>query len=364
MRIILAVFMALLCVPSGGASGRVPGLFDLAGVPIRVFDLQADGVAQAFREFMLTVPMTNARQVPHALIDDVVASLSFVKAATPAAMPAYFVAAYIQKTPFVAMADADRARYLRRYGETVYPQSECPVFASQSSASVSQLLGTASSLSAHYFEHVQGDARSFDRLFALTEVSHCGFIARELVRPTVLPASVESHELRTILEALGDYEASLLVRSIPHRGANADEVDALFAARLLAMFLLDRESPYTAVPALILEYQHSGTRDVHNHLRPIMRSVRVARQAVRSELEARGEINSDVSLATLERILKEADEAGRLVVDDPLAESLIAALDTAVVMLQGDVSTRVFPVSSAQNRVPQELLTLGGAISL
>ncbi|HEX7719399.1 MAG TPA: hypothetical protein VF389_06310, partial [Woeseiaceae bacterium] len=332
MRIILAVFLALLCVPSGGASGRAPGLFDLAGVPIRVFDLQADGVSQAFREFMLTVPMTNARQVPLALIDDVVASLSFVKAATPAAMPAYFVAAYIQKTPFVAMADADRVRYLARYGEAVYPQRECPVFVSQSSASVSQLLGTASNLPTSYFEQVKGDARSFDRLFALTEVSHCGFIARELVQPTVLPPSVESHELRTILEALGDYEASVLLRSIPRDGTDADEVDALFAARLLATFLLERENPYTAVPALVLEYHRSDARDVHGRLGPIMQSVRLARQAVRSELEARGETKASVSLGTLERILKEADAAGRLAVDDPLAESLIAALDTAVVM--------------------------------
>lgn len=364
MRIILAVFLALLCVPSGGASGRAPGLFDLAGVPIRVFDLQADGVAQSFREFMLTVPMTNARQVPMALIDDVVASLSFVKAATPAAMPAYFVAAYIQKTPFVAMADAERARYLERYGETVYPQRECPVFVSQSSASIPHLLGTASNLPAHYFEQVKGDARSFDRLFALTEVSHCGFIARELVRPTVLPSSIESQELRTILEALGDYEASLLVRSIPHHGADADEVDALFAARLLAMFLLERESPYTAIPALILEYQRSDAREVHRRLRPIMQSVRLARQTVRSELQARGEIKTNFSLATLERILKEARGAGRLAVDDPLAESLIAALDTAVVLLQGKVSARVFPVSFPDSRVPQDLLTLGSAISL
>ncbi len=364
MRIILAVCLALLCVPSGGASGRAPGLFDLAGVPIRVFDLQADGVSQAFREFMLTVPMTNARQVPLALIDDVVASVSFVKAATPAAMPAYFVAAYIQKTPFVAMADADRVRYLKRYGETVYPQRECPVFVSQSSASVSQLLGTASSLPASYFEQVTGDARFFDRLFALTEVSHCGFIARELVQPTVLPSSIESHELRTILEALGDYEASVLVRSIPRDGSAADEVDALFAARLLAMFLLERESPYTAVPALVLEYQRSDVRDVHRRLRPIMRSVRLARQAVRSELEARGELKTNVSLATLERILKEAEGAGRLAVDDPLAESLIAALDTAVVLLQGDVSARVFPAPLPESRVPHDLLTLGGAISL
>lgn len=364
MRIILAVFLALLCVPSGGAPGRAPGLFDLAGVPIRVFDLQDVGVSQAFREFMLTVPMTNTRQVPLALIDDIVASLTFVKATTPATTPSYFVATYIQKTPFVAMADADRARYLERYGEAVYPQRECAVFVSPSSATVSQLLGIASNLPAHYFEQVQGDARSFDRLFSLTEVSHCGFIARELVQPTVLPSSVETHELRTIIEALGDYEASVVVRSTRRPGADADEVDALFAARLLAMFLLDRESPYTAVPALILEYQRSDASEVHHRLRPIIRSVRLARRAVRSELKARGEMKTDVPLATLKRILKEAYAAGDLAVDDPLAESLIAALDSAIALLQGDVSTRVFPAFSPQSGVPQELLTLGGATSL
>lgn len=364
MRIILAIFLALMCVPTGGASVRPPGLFDLAGIPIQVFDLQDAGVSEDFRDFMLTVPMTNARQVPLALIDDVVASLSLVKATTPATMPSYFVATYIQKTPFVAMADADRARYLERYGEPVYPQQECAVFISPSSASVSQLLGTASNLPAHYFEQVSGDARSFDRLFALTEVSHCGFIARELVQPTVLPSSFETGELRTIIEALGDYEASVVVRSTPRPGPDADEVDALFAARLLATFLLKRESPYTAIPALILEYQRSDASEVHRRLRPIIGSVRLARKAVRSELKARGAMEANVSLATLERILKEANAAGNLEVDDPLAESLIMALHSAIELLQGDVSTRVFPASSPQSDVPLELLTLGGAISL
>lgn len=364
MRIILAVFLALMCVPTGGASVRAPGLFDLAGVPIRVFDLQDAGVSEAFRDFMLTVPMTNARQVPLPLINDVVATLSLVKATTPAAMPSYFVATYIQKTPFVAMADTDRARYLERYGEAVYPQRECAVFLSSSSASVSRLLSTASNLPTHYFDQVKGDARSFDRLFALTEVSHCGFIARELVQPTVLPSSVEKHELRTIIEALGDYEASVVVRSSPRPGADADEVDALFAARLLAMFLQERENPYTAVPALILEYQRRDASEVHHSLRPIIESVRLARRAVRSELIARGEMKKNVSLATLEHILKEANAAGDLAVDDPLAESLIAALGSAIALLQGDVSTRVFPAFSPRSGVPQELLTLGGTTSL
>ncbi len=364
MRSIIAAILALMCMPTGGASVRAPDLFDLAGVPIQVFDLQDVGVSEAFRDFMLTVPMTNARQVPLPLINDVVATLSLVKATTPAAMPSYFVATYIQKTPFVAMADTARSRYLERYGEAVYPQRECAVFLSSSSASVSRLLSTASNLPTHYFDQVKGDARSFDRLFSLTEVSHCGFIARQLVRPTVLPSTVEKDDLRTIIEALGDYEASVVARSTPSPGADADEVDALFAARLLAMFLQKRENPYTAVPALILEYQHRDASEVHHSLGPIMRSVRLARRAVRSELKARGEMNTNVSLATLERIMKEAYGAGSLAVDDPLAESLIAALDSAIALLRGDVSTRVFPAFSPQSGESRELLTLGGATSL
>jgi hypothetical protein len=369
MRIIFAVLLAFFCVPTGGASGRVPDYYSLAGVPIRVFDLQAEGVAQAFREFMVSVPMTNARQVPHALIDDVVASLSVLKAATPPAMPAYFVAAYIQKTPFVAMADTERERYLQRYGEAVFPQRECPVFISRSGAGVSQLLGSAASLPAAYFEHAPGDAESFSRLFALTEVSHCGFIARELVHPTVIPPSATSGELRTLLEALGDFEASVVVRSVEGYGTSADEVDALFAARLLAMFLRERENTYTAVPALILEYQRTGIEDAHGRLGSILQSVRVARKLVRHALDEYGGGNGEASsrqfsLDDLERVLLQARATDRLETGDPLAQSLIAALGPATRLLRGDPSARVFPDASSPVDRRDSLLTLSGAISL
>lgn len=370
MRIIFAVLLAFFCVPTGGASGRVPDYYSLAGVPIRVFDLQSEGVAQAFREFMVSVPMTNARQVPRALIDDVVASLSVVKAATPPAVPAYFVAAYIQKTPFVAMADTERERYLQRYGEAVFPQRECPVFISRSGAGVSQLLGTAAGLPAAYFEHVPGDAESFSRLFALTEVSHCGFIARELVSPTVIPPTATSPELRTLLEALGDFEASIVVRSVEGHGTGGDEVDALFAARLLAMFLRERENAYTAVPALILEYQRTGVEDAHGRLQPILQSVGLARQAVRAALDehrsndSSGFSRGNLSLADIGQVLQDAHRTGRLETGDPLAESLIAALGPAIRLLGGDRSVRVFPDSASHRALGNSLLTLSGAISL
>src|SRR5690606_33398957 len=109
--------------------------------------------------------------VPSALIDDTVASLVFLKSATPADEPSYFVASWIHKTPLVALPAASRDRYLERYGETVYPQRVCPVFLDRADASVPKLLGTAVNLPARWFSNVTGTADGYDRLFGLTEAS-------------------------------------------------------------------------------------------------------------------------------------------------------------------------------------------------
>jgi hypothetical protein len=339
MRFILGLALMLACLPSGGAPDRGAYLAAAAGVPIHVFDLQAPDVSQRFRAFLSSVPMTNNRPLPAALVDDTVASLSFVKAVTPAGEPSYFVAAYIQKTPLVALEQADRERYLLRYGEDVYPQQVCPVFLNPANASVSRLLSTAVNLPDAWFESVDGTAENFDRLFALTEASHCGFIARELANPTVLPAGLSQKELRTILEALGDFEATAVFRAGMGHDVHApstDEADVLHAARLLAMFLLDRKNPYTPIPGLMLEYERIGVDAAHRQLGRISASVLLARKTVRKALGMTDQVHASLSLETVVETLRDAEVRGELTVDDALAADLIAGLSPAIQLINGN----------------------------
>lgn len=360
MRFIFGALMAALSLSCGGGSVQAPDMASLAGVSIRIFDLHAEGVEADFREFLQTVPMTNDRPVPGRLVDDTVASLSFLQATTQAGTPAYFVASWIHKTPLVSRSAADRNRYLDRYGEDVYPQRVCPVFLAPGSGNTAELLSVATGLPARMFENVHGDGRSIERLFALTEASHCGFIARELVQPTVLPPDLGQDDTRTILEALGDFEASAVIRSPATHSVTADEVDVLFAARLLATFFHERETAYTAVPGLILEYLRIGVPETHRQLDRVRRSVLEARRAVRDVLGDSGASPGHVAPERLARALEAALEDGRLDVDEPLARSLVTALSPALRLLAGDGTARVYPGSEGR----QLLVTLPGPARL
>jgi hypothetical protein len=360
MRFIFGVLLAALCVPCGSATVQAPEMAALADVSIRVFDLHAEGVETDFREFLRTVPMTNDRPVPGPLVDDTIASLSFLQATTPTGTPAYFVASWIHKTPLVSRSATDRSRYLERYGEDVYPQRVCPVFLAPGSGDTAELLSVATGLPARMFESVRGDVRSIGRLFALTEASHCGFIARELVQPTVLPPDLGQDDTRTILEALGDFEASVVTRSPATYAVSADEVDVLFAARLLATFFHERENDYTAVPGLILEYGRIGVPETHRELDRIRHSVLAARKAVRGMLGISGRSPAAVSLENMALALEAALGEGRLDLDDPLGRSLVAGLMQALRLLAGDRSARVYPGGES----PHLLVTLPGPARL
>lgn len=369
MRFILGLLLALACLPSNGASDRTAYLAGAAGVPIHVFNLQAPDVSQSFREFLSQVPMTNDRPLPAALIDDTVASLSFVKSVTAIDEPSYFVAAYIQKTPFVAAAGKDRDRYLQRYGEEVFPQQVCPVFLNHADASVPRLLSTAVNLPAAWFDKVQGSAENLDQLFALTEASHCGFIARELANPTVLPTGLSQREVRMILEALGDFEATAVFRRLHGASLDADEADVLFAARLLATFLLDRENAYTAIPAFLHEYERIGVDAAHKDLHRIIASARLARHAVREVLAASGILGSPSDLEAVRAALGKAKAEQALALDDALAAKLIAAIDPAIRLIQGQQTDGSFPGRAATpalqaDVVSNPLVTLIGASGL
>ncbi len=349
MRLVFGLLLAILCISSGRATDRTAWLSSLAGVPIRIFTLQAPDVSAEFRAFLADVPMTNDRPVPAALIDDTVASLAFLKSSTPPDEPSYFVASWIHKTPLVALPEVSRERYLERYGETVYPQQVCPVFLDRADADVARLLATAVNLPARWFTQVNGTAEAYDRLFGLTEASHCGFIAHELAHPTVIPAGLDRRELRIVLEAIGDYEAIAVFRAQgPHREL-ADEADVLYASRLLASFLVRRENPYTTIPALLHEYQRIGPAAAHRDLERIRHSVALAREAVHAVLasEAAGD-PLRLSLAGLEEALREARAEGRLAPSDPLAGELIADLEPALRLLQGDVTVHTVPARAAQ----------------
>ena len=357
MRFIYGVLLAALSVPCGSATVRTPDMAALAGVPIRIFDLHAEGVEEAFREFLQTVPMTNDRAVPGRLVDDTVASLSFIRATTPEDGPAYFVASWIHKTPLVSRSEAEHRRYFERYGEDVYPQRVCPVFIGFGAADTAGLLSGATGLPAALFGNVPGDAPAIERLFALTEASHCGFIARELARPTVLPHGLEQEDLRTILEALGDFEAGAVIRSPGTYSATADEADVLFAARLLATFLQERETAYTAVPGLLIEYRRIGVPAAHGQLGRIRQSVRLARQAVRDVTDLAEKSPAEAALEDVVLALESAQREGRLHIDDPLAQRLVATLTPALRLLAGDRGVRVYP--SVEGHAPQLLVTLG-----
>lgn len=359
MRLIACLLLAVLGLSAESATGSerdTAALAAMAGVPIRVFDLQAEGVSEAFRVFMQTVPMTNDRRVPGRLVDDTVASLDFLKAATPPELPSYFVAAYIHKTALVAMPADERARYLGRYGEAVYPQQVCPVFISRTRSGVAELLGVATSLPVAWFERAGGAAETYEQLFALTEASHCGFIARELANPTVLPPGLGPEDLRMILEALGDFEATAALRAASPPGADADEADTLFAARLLAMFLGERENAYTALPALVHEYNRAGAASANRRLAEIRRSVRLARETVRRELSNGNRDLDELTLATLAARLENAGADGRLAPGDALASELIALLEPAIRLLEGDRSVRLFPTTL--HDMPARFVTL------
>lgn len=360
MRFIFGVLLAALSVPCGSATVRAPDMATIAGVPIRVFDLRAEGVETAFRKFLQTVPMTNDRPVPGRLVDDTLASLSFVQATTPQNAPAYFVASWIHKTPLVSQSEADRSRYLERYGEDVYPQRVCPVFLGPGAGNTAGLLSVATGLPAALFDGVPGDAASIERLFALTEASHCGFIARELAQPTVLPPGLGQDDTRTILEALGDFEASAVMRAPAVHALSADEVDVLFAARLLAMFLHERETAYTAIPGLILEYRRIGVSESHRQLDRIRRSVRLARRTVRELADLCG-APDELCLEQLVLGLEAARRDGRLETADPLANRLVARLTPAARLLAGDRAVRVYPATDGNAPL---LVTLRDTASL
>jgi hypothetical protein len=366
MRLVIGLLLATLCISSGRATDKTAWLSALAGVPIQIFELQAPDISGQFRTFLASVPMTNDRPVPLALIDDTVASLRFIKSATPATEPSYFVASYIHKTPHVTLPESSRARYLERYGESVYPQQVCPVFLDSADATVPTLLSTAVNLPARYFGGVVGSADDFDRLFGLTEASHCGFIARELVKPTVIPSGLSRRELRTMLEALGDYEAIAVFRGPDHTPAQADEADVLFASRLLAMFLLERTNPYTPIPALVHEYQRIGVDAAHREIHRIRDSVGLARKTVKAALDRASDVERDhMSLAELEAALRRAEARGDLAVDDDLARALIADLHPAVRLLQGDLTAVTVPprqpLQSGAAELRRPLITLTGA---
>ncbi len=351
MRLLLGLLLAVLCISSGRATDRTAWLSALAGVPIQVFDLRSPDVSSQFRAFLSEVPMTNDRPVPAALIDDTVASLVFLKSATAADEPSYFVASWIHKTPHVALPPASRERYLERYGESVYPQQVCPVFLDRADADAAKLLSTAVNLPARWFTNVIGTADGYDRLFGLTEASHCGFIARELVKPTVIPPGLGQRELRSFLEALGDYEAIAVFRATGRPAELADEGDVLYAARLLAAFLAERETPYTPIPALLHEYGRIGPQAAHLEIERIRHSVRLAREAVRGVLlDASAGDPTRLSLAGLEALVRQADAEGALATGDPLAGALIADLLPALRLLQGDVTVQTVPF--ARDPVP------------
>ncbi len=367
MRYILGLLLALICLPSGGATDRTTYLTGLAGVPIHLFDLRSADVSSSFRSFLSEVPMTNDRPLPAALVDDTVASLTFLKAMTPSDQPSYFVAAYIQKTPFVVRPESDRIRYLQRYGEDVYPQQVCPVFISRGDATVPRLLSSAVNLPSAWFRDVEGQTHRLDRLFALTEASHCGFIARELVRPTVLPDGLSPRQLRIILEALGDFEATAVFRATSGGPSGADEADVLFAARLLAAFLLDRENAYTAVPGLLYEYERIGVAAAHRDVERIVGSVRRARRAVRAAIGPLGSAGAPVPLEVVRDRVAGAQAAGLLETGDALGDGLIASLAPAIRLVEGERVPRDFwhaaALPAGARPQPSRLVTLTGAAS-
>lgn len=305
---------------------------------IRLFDPHQRGVDDEFREFLHEIPMTNLRPVPEKLVTETATALTLYRRPHVRPSPAYFVATNFDKSINALFSPREKSTVRLRYGEDIYPQVICPVFASHAGRNSADLLSEASGLPAAYFASAPGSRDNYHYLFLLTEASHCGFLARTIYDPTLRGALRNADELRAVLEGIGDFEASALFHNHRPPRRYADEADVLFAARVLAMFLRERTSAYTAIPALTLAYLEHGIIDGSTRIAALQQDVAAARLRFRKIAGASRRLDTsrpEVLAALAEKIERTLRAERHSVSADPRTTRLLALFPAAVRTLQG-----------------------------
>lgn len=334
-------------------------LSSYAGAPLRVFDPFAEDAIERFTHFLETVRMLNHRPVPERLRRETATALRLLTQSSRYE-PTYFVATYFERaTLHPGLAEA-RADTIARYGEEVFPQLTCPVFASRANGDVPAMLSAASGLPRDFFIDAPGQPERYHDLFLLTEVSHCGFLARIRQNATLVAQIRSAGELRILIEAVGDFEAIAAFRRLEGSYGVLDEADVLRATRIVAMFLTERADAYTYIPALTLAFEGGEMQRAGQSVAQLRRSVDAARylfDRFTGSLDRRPYRHK----RTLLRDLADTIEAALAVgpgfgqSGDDLALDLLRAFPDAVDVLLGEPSVR-----TESRRYPKALLTLPG----
>lgn len=338
------------------------GWSELAQTPVILFNIHTPGTIERFQGFLERTPMTNGHSVPTQLVADTTAALTFYSAMTRAQEPSYFVASYIDKSIVLPFNAVKQQIFVGRYGEDLYPQSVCPVFASHANASKAMLLSMAVSLPATFFDKVPGKVENYHRLFLMTEASHCGFLARTIHDADLQRIMTDEKRFKRILEAIGDYEAILAFRAENNNAQQADETDVLLAARILGMFLNDEADIYTTTPALARAYQELGVVEgskLFDDIYPAFQTAREVFQAVLSDFLAVKSLENlplqDMAyllhdtMSGLEHSTALSSSQKQRLSSQPFALALIQDFVTAVGILRPDDSR---PGSPTQRRIP------------
>jgi hypothetical protein len=352
-------------------TGRLPDsvaadeLSFFADTPVRLFDPFAPDTAAEFREFLSTTPMLNDRPMPSRAVRETSSALTMLQQRVHFKEPTYFVATNFEKTPLAPQPALRRRALAKHYGELLYPQKISPVFASHADAGVPSMLSAATGLAPGYFYNSPGSRENFHTLFLLTEASHCGFLNRYQAHET-LPAGIETvADLRAVIEAVGDYEATAAFRSLQPVGNKPDEADVLKAARLVAMFLNDRVSAYTCIPALTIAFEAAGIVEGANRLAQIAQDVADARAIFRilggkaRQGQAGPALLRNIASAVSAALCAEASHADTR---PSLTLELLARFPAAVAVVRGtdDPSARAV---WQQQRPASPLLTLPGVVA-
>lgn len=333
-RLLLATACLLGVLPPAAVPGEPARLHSpqvlsqLAGTSVRLFDARASDRLTRFRRFLSTATMRGGGALPSTLVDDTAAAVRLYLSTLGTGEPVYFVGSYVDK---VLTFDADERRYYAaRYATQVTLPTTCPVFVAAGTATTAELLARAANLPVALFEQAAGSSARLHRLFVLTELSHCGFLAHGIEHPGLRGAIDSAYALRALLESIGDYEATALFREEQPARPGPDEADLLFAARVLSLFLSERAGPYAAVPPMMALLQAHGLAEGSQQLGRARAAVTEARRGFWHELARyRGIETASLPLAEMGAALASAAEREA----DPLTASLLRYFPIALEVL-------------------------------
>lgn len=334
-----AVFLMVLIVatsPRALAALTEPGVLDrIAGTRVALFDPHDPRSEALFEEFLRRYPMINGRRVPPRLAADVLAALAWERAGRSRQQPAYFVIGFLQKAATSPLSEERKRMIRRRYGEDILPQTACPVFASAGGADTAAMLATATGLAQGYFAAAPGEAGGYHQLFLLTELSHCGFMTHVLSEPLFPETEARAFDLRAVVEAVGDLEASAAYRGLMPETQAPDEADVLHAARTVAMFIDGILTPYALIPAVHRLYGDVDALEATRKMDSAREYVRRARRVFREVTGGPGQYpRTPAGLKMMGERVSATLSEGSDAVDAPV-EVLLVSFVEAVALLTG-----------------------------